>query len=151
MSFRHVRQSRDSYAWVGLGLSLLGVIAFGIATFHKELAFPRILTAILAGLALVAAVWFVKGIRSPFEMEVVVDGDEIRWGRADRPERQERVAITKLVCLIHDKSDNHQVLGDSGHWQLLHIGDGILMRSEEKDELVNYLRLTFPQLKIETR
>jgi hypothetical protein len=151
MSFRHTRRSRDGYAWLGLVLSFLGVIAFGIATFHQEPAFPRILTAVLSALALVAAVWFVKGILSPFELEVVVDGGEIRWGRVDRPDRQERVAVGKLVCLIYDKSDGRDVLGDIGHWRLLHIDDGILMRSEERDALVDHLRQTFPQLKIEIR
>jgi hypothetical protein len=107
--------------------------------------FPVVFTSLF----LIALVYSAKCLLFPFEMEVVVDGDEVRWGRADRLERQERVSVRKLVRLVHDKSDN-QVLGDVGSWRLLHIGDGILMRAADQSALVDFLRQSFPQLKIET-
>ena len=149
MSFRHVRKSRDGYTWLGLMLSVLAVVAVAISTFYTDPAIPRALSGVLFGLFFVGLVWFTRILLFPFEWELVVDGDQIRWGRADRPDKQERVVVSQLARLVHDKSD-HQVLGDTGSWRLLHIGDGILIRSDDQRALVDYLRQSFPQLRIET-
>lgn len=94
------------------------------------------------GLFFIGFAWFAKCLLSPFDMEVVVDGEETRWGRADRLDRQERVSVRQLVRLVHDKSDN-QVLGYLGSWRLRPIGAGILMRAADQGALVDYLRQSF--------
>jgi hypothetical protein len=43
------------------------------------------------------------------------------------------------------------VLGDVGSWQLLHIGLGILIRASDQIALVDFLRQSFPHLKIEMK
>lgn len=149
MTFRHVRKSRDAYTWVGLVLTLMAVVAGFLFTYRSDTDLPRVIPAVFTGLFFIGFAWFAKCLLVPFEMEVVVDGDEVRWGRADRLDRQERVSIRQLVRLVHDKSDN-QVLGDVGSWRLLHIGDGILMRADDQSALVDFLRQSFPQLRIET-
>ena len=130
-------------------LSLLGVVAFGCDLFRAAPTFPRWLSLVICGLLLAAAGWCVRVIIHPFEWEVVVNDGQIFWGRADQPDRQQRVTVSQLVCLIHDKSDG-RVVGDTGRWPSLEIGAGILLRSEDRQEFVDYLRQNFPKLKIET-
>jgi hypothetical protein len=149
MTFRQVRQSCDSYMWLWLTLLLLGIVAFICAIFQTDTSIPRVFSTIMCGLLLAAAVWCVRAILYPFEWEVVVDENQIRWGRADCPDRQQRVIVSQLVRLIHDKSD-YLILGDVGSRQLVEIGRGVLVSSDEQRALVEYLRQSFPQLKIET-
>lgn len=148
MAFRHVRNSRDGYSWLWMALSLLAVVAGGVFTYRGDTNIPRAFPIVFTGLCFVVLVWSVKCLLFPFDMEVVVDGEEIRWGRADRPDRQERVSVRQLVRLVHDKSEN-QVLGDVGGRRLLHIGDGILMRATDRKALLDFLRQSFPQLRID--
>src|SRR5436309_15141981 len=124
MSFRHIRKSRDGYSWLGLTLSVLAVVAVTISMFHTDAAIPRSLSGVLLAIFFIGLIWFAKILIFPFEWELVVDGEQIRWGRADRPQDQQRIALSQLARLVHNKSDG-QVLGDTGGWQLLHIGDGI--------------------------
>ena len=149
MKFRYVRRSNDSYIWLLLILSLLGIIAFSCAMLPTDPFVPGRLSLVICGLLLAAVVWCGRAINHPFEWEVVVDDGQICWGRADRPDRQQRVAVSQLVRLIHDKREG-QVVGDIGRFPSLEIGRGILMRSEDQSALVDYLRQSYPQLKIET-
>jgi hypothetical protein len=147
MAFRHVRKSRDASTWVGLLLTLMAIVT-GVL-FTSETDIPREFTVVFSGLFIVGFAWCAKCLLFPFEMEVVVDGDEIRWGRADRIDRQERVSIRQLVRIVHDKSGN-QVFGDMNSWRSLHIGDGILLGAADQNALVEFLRQNYPRLRIET-
>ena len=149
MIFRQVRRSCDCYTWMWLTLSVLGITAFICAMFHTDPFIPRVVSVAVCALLLVAVVWCVRAIIHPFEWEVVVDGDQIRWGRADRPDRQQRVTVSQLARLVHDRNDS-RVLGDVGRHPLTEIGVGILIRSEDQRALIDCLRQNFPGLKIET-
>ncbi|HTI98227.1 MAG TPA: hypothetical protein VL527_04915 [Dongiaceae bacterium] len=149
MKFRYVRRSNDSYVWLLLILSLLGVAAFICNLLPADPAFPRGVSLAAIVVLLVGIFWCVRAILNPFEWEVVVENGQICWGRADQQERQQRVAISKLVRLIWDKKEG-EVVGDIGHFPpSLKIGEGILIRSEDQGALVDYLRQSYPQLKIE--
>jgi hypothetical protein len=150
MSYRHVRNSRDVYNWVGLVLSALAAGAFTITLFHRDPAFSKIFMVVLLVVFLAALGWFLRAIAWPFELEVVVEETEIRWGRADRPAKQQRVQISQIVRLLYDKKDC-QILGDVGKRRYLVIGTGILMRTAERDALLDHLRQHCPKLKIESR
>jgi hypothetical protein len=149
IKFRYVRRSSDSHTWLFLILSLLGIVASSCAMLPTDPFFPRWLSLVICGLLLTVVVWCVRAVIHPFEWEVAVDDGQICWGRADRPDRQQRVVVSQLVRLIHDKTEG-RILANNGAWQNVQIGAGILMYSDEQNALVDYLRQKFPQLKIET-
>jgi hypothetical protein len=148
MTFRHIRKSRDGYTSLGLALTLVAVIAGGVFVLSDTSA-PRVFPVVFLTLFSIAFGWFTRCVLFPFEWEVVVEADQVRWGRVDRLDQQERVTISQLVRLIHDKSDN-QVLGDVGSWRHLNIGIGILIRPDDQRAFVEHLHQRFPHLNIET-
>jgi hypothetical protein len=149
VTFRYVRRSCDSYTWLWLTLSSLGIVAFGCAMFHADPFIPRVATMAVCGILFFPLVWCIRAIVHPFEWEVVVDDDQIRWGRADRPHRQQRVAFSQLVRLIDDRSDC-LVRGDLGSGRLLDIGRGVMINPRDQRALIQHLRQRLPDLKIET-
>jgi hypothetical protein len=152
MNFRSVRKSNDGYAWLTLALSFCGAIFCGflLLTFLKETRqFEIIGSTLLTVLFGIVCAFSLKCILLPYEWELVIEGEWIRWGKTANPQRQRRLAVSQIKILIHDKSDN-KVLANIGTWTLVPIGQGILMRAEDQAALVEYMRQTFPNLKIET-
>lgn len=151
MSFRRTRRSGDGYSWLTAALALCGAIVGGViclAAFTGDSTLAKTMTSVLFVLFGLAFVFSLRGIMFPYEWELVVEGDAIRWGETARPDRQRRLSLPRVKRLIHDKSDR-KVLADVGEWRLLPVGDYILMQLEDQTTLVEYLQQRFPQLKIE--
>jgi hypothetical protein len=152
MSFRRTRKSSDGYSWLTLALSLCGALGCGaicINAFMGESQSAKMFTSALFFMFGIAFAFSVRGILFPYEWELVIESDLIRWGETTKPQRQRRLRVPNVKRLIHDKSDS-KVLADVGSWRLLPVGDYILMRAEDQAALVEHLRQSFPSLKIET-
>lgn len=90
-----------------------------------------------------------RGILFPYEWELVVKDDYIRWGKVGSLTRQSKVELPSLKRLIYDRSNN-KVLADTGGWRLAPLGDYIIMKPQDQSELVDYLRKKLPGLEVET-
>ena len=110
----------------------------------------RVVSGVLLALFFVSVVWFIRCLLFPFQWELVVENDFVCWGRVDGLIQQKRIAVSQLVRLVYDKSDN-QVFGDVGKIVLKPIGAEVLMRSEDTQAFIECMRKEFPQLKIEAR
>jgi hypothetical protein len=146
--FRKVRSSRDQYSWIGFGLAICATIFGFVLLFRAPAGTDRTLSFLLLTLFFVASLWFVRCLLFPFEWEIVVETDLIRWGRVDSPDRQQKLFINQLVRLVDDSIDN-QVFADTGRIVSVSIGLNVLMQSEDRKAFVDCMREKFPQLKIE--
>ena len=146
--FRKVRSSRDRYSWIGFGLATCATIFGFVLLFRAPAGTDRTLSVLLLTLFFVALLWFLRCLLFPFEWELVVETDLIRWGRVDCPGRQQRLFINQLVRLVDDPIDN-QVFADTGRIVSVSIGLNVLMQSEDRKAFVDCMRERFPQLRIE--
>lgn len=150
MIFRHVRNSRDVYSGFGLTIFVPAVIIAAFFFFREQQPFDRTMCGVVLGLFSLCTVCLLRFILFPLQWELVVENNEIRWGRVDRPERQQHIAVDQLVRLINDETDQ-QVLGDIGSWRYLRFSDNVLMSATDRNEFVGRMRENFPRLNIETR
>jgi hypothetical protein len=146
--FRKVRGSRDRFSWIGLGLSVAATIFGCLLFFRTPSQTDRTLSTLLLALFFVSLFWFLRCLLLPFEWELVVETDLIRWGRVDRPNRQQKLFINQLVRLVEDPTDN-QVLADVGKIVLVPIGLNVLMLAEDRKAFLDFMREKFPRLPIE--
>ena len=160
MSFRRTRRSNDGLGWVALILSLFGTaftsamcfatLFFGSSGPNSESLIPKVFLTLLFLLFLIAFIYCAQGILFPYEFEVVIEQDCIRWGKASRPSKQERLLISKVVRIVHDKSEG-KILADTGIWRYTPIAEIVLTKSKESEEFLLELRKMFPALPIEIR
>ena len=109
---------------------------------------PRLLVGAICAAFAFGFVCFAWAIVRPAEWELVAEGDQLRWGRADSPDRQQRLAVSRLTRLVYFELDGH-VLADVGGPRLLPVGPDILIRAEDRRAFVEHLRRSFPSLPIE--
>jgi hypothetical protein len=153
MSFRCTRRSNDGYTWLTFFMAFTGVIFIGfialIAFAGKEI-FPKIFSAGIWFGFLIALISSARDVLCPYEWELVATGDQIRWGRVFDPDKQRRVLLAKIKRIVYEKSDN-QLSVDIGSWRLLPVGNYVLVKTADTNNLVDFLKQNYPQLKIEVR
>jgi hypothetical protein len=103
-------------AVLGLVLSiplLLAFAVFAIASWKDNFAFSLVFGF---GAAVLAAGAFksLSGILSPFENELVIEPDQLRFGRTDRPEQQKIISRSAIRCLSFDDGCDPSLSVDMG-------------------------------------
>lgn len=152
-TFRRTRRATDRPTWPLALLSFvleLSVFSFTLAACLFDGILDKFLCTALAFLFLTMFVWSMDSVFFPYEQELVVEDDCIRWGDCSKPARQHRLPVRKIKRIIHETQE-HKVLADTGGFMLCHLCDRLLMSRNDQAALVEHLRTHFPQLTIETR
>lgn len=148
IGFRHVRNSRDGTSWLGLAIAVPSCAAWAYVVWDEHGTWRTICTAILF-ILVVAVLSLLRSILFPHQLELVVDGNSIRWGRVDRPGAQKRIFISDIRKLVHNQHEDH-VFADTGGLILKYVGHTVLVSPQDQNAFVGYMSRTFPDLKIET-
>jgi hypothetical protein len=152
--FRRARLSNDKASWLNAAFAFAATalcVFFLSAHWYSESAGVK--SGAMALVAFFAAILYSagRGIRQPFEIELVVEGDVIRWGRSVKPDEQQRLNVSQIKELIYDRRDGLSVLADVGKFCMVSIGHEVLLGSEDHDAFVEAIKEGFPNLKVEIR
>lgn len=83
----------------------------------------------------------------PHELEFVLDREELRYGRADRPESQTRIGRTQIRELMID-SDNGNLYLDTGRTFTGQLAYDIVLTKADRRRVVVEIRENWPEVKI---
>jgi hypothetical protein len=146
--FRKVRRTDDFLGWMGLAVSypaLVMTVVGLLAAVTANDVFSSVVTGLLSVLFALVAVGYVAGLIAPYEEEFVVADAVIRWGRADRKDRQWRLPIEDIEHITID-ARNDRLAAETIDGRSYILGVNVNFGRKDRRALVRFLKCEYPKV-----
>lgn len=143
MTFRRSRRTNDWLGWLTFCACLLGAVivggmlAVGVWVGKVETGLGLCFGSLTVMFTVVTGFAGWQLIR-PQEWEFVVESGVIRWGRAARPDGQQRVRLADVRQVVNDWREQRVVV-ETGDGQTV-IGDFVLIRKGDQLAFIAFLK-----------
>lgn len=150
MTFRRARRTNDWLGWLTFGASLLGVVAGFVATFHvipdDDNGVVNPLTGCCMGVFAPLAGFTGWQLIHPQKWEFVVEDGVIRWGRAVRPDKLQRVQLADIRRVVNDWREQRVII-ETASGQTV-VGDFVLILKSDRLAFLAFLKQHHPEIAV---
>lgn len=152
MDFHCTRWTNDGGGWsfalfASAFTSLLLVGLWGDVLEGDKAQVGSYVAGLFVAVPVTAFCW--KMVLFPWECELVMENNTIRWGRTDERDQQTSVRISQVKRWVFDRFDG-ELYAYTECFALKRIGDGVLNEPRVK-ELIRFLERQYPEIPVVDR